>query len=177
MIQYQILQSNIIRIVRQTVRRISNKILVVKELRLSWFLWYFFLRKDSKSHGKWKTTWKLKSNQFPFLESALYITTFFLIKWWYKRHFHESAQSTQQLNSDQNWNLKSTTTAMATRAWPNKRSYEWKNSSACASISWSSFTKQKWEITEICIVCKQKPRRRIIEVSIWNPTLLSYVML
>ena len=37
--------------------------------------------------------------------------------------------------------------------------------------------KKQREITTICVVCEPKPRRQIVSNSIWNSTLLLYVML
>ena len=44
-------------------------------------------------------------------------------------------------------------------------------------ISQLSYAKQQREITTICVVCEPKPQRQIILISIWNSTLLLYVML
>ena len=38
------------------------------------------------------------------------------------------------------------------------------------------YKKKQREITKICVVWERKPRRKIIEISIWNSTLLSYVV-
>ena len=44
-------------------------------------------------------------------------------------------------------------------------------------ISKPSYAKQQHEIATICVVCEPKPRRQIILISMWNSTLLLYVML
>ena len=44
-------------------------------------------------------------------------------------------------------------------------------------ISEPSSAKQQRVITKICVVCKRKLRRQTIFISIWNLTLLLYVML
>ena len=72
--------------------------------------------------------------------------------------------------------LKQTTTATATRTWKNNR-FNWQNNSAARAFEnfmhfSASHAKKQREITTNCVVCKPKPRRQIILISIWNSTLL-----